>query len=152
MKRSPPGDFQIRGQAKRVQPEPLSPTSTRSSENGYHLDNVAARIHNSTSDPVSLKDLDHSRGSRGTQFSTQSWSNHDSSLTWRRSSTEEAASERIRRVGYDSTCCDCTINIPCDFLMIELYFVGYRPSESSPPNDTSSRDGECMCTSQPRPV
>lgn len=109
MKRSPPGDFQIRGQSKRVQPEPLSPTSARGSENGNHVDNIAARTHNSTTDPVSTKDLDRSRSSRSTQSSTHNWSNHASSLTWRRSSTEEAATDRVRRVGYDSMCCDCTV-------------------------------------------
>jgi len=148
MKRSPPGDFHIRGQAKRLQPEPLSPTSAREDENG----SIAARIHSSTSGPVSPKDVDHSRGSRSTHFLTQNWSNHSSSLTWRRSSTERAASERVRRGGYDSMCCDCTLQSNVQTLTVELYFSGYRPAELSLTTDTRPREFDCMCFSQSIPV
>ena len=104
-KRSPPRDFPIRGLAKRLQPESLSPKLPGRNERDQIFLNFGNNARSNVSGPASPAESERPDESRHSTSRSPFSPPRKSSLTWRRSSTEKAVYESFRKRGHDGTGC-----------------------------------------------
>ena len=104
-KRSPPRDFPIRGLAKRLQPESLSPKLPGRNERDQNSKSFGNNARSNVSGPASPAESERPDEPRHSTSRSPFSPPRKSSLTWRRSSTDKAVYESFRKRGHDGTRC-----------------------------------------------